>query len=142
MADESKTVVVAPPVAVEKRKNTDMLDLIEQKVVARSAGIVEDALLFQQWPHDDPDLQRAIYESWRDDPSIGPQRAMERVNMCKAAWKGKKDAPVGLDIARSIMVASMKARATKEAGGVRTMNVQMVQMTAPLPDFRRKLVEE
>jgi hypothetical protein len=62
-------------------------------------------------------------------------------NTIVAAWSNKKDAPVALDIARSILVADMKASAQRGTGQS-TMNVQIVQMSAPMPNFPRKRIEE
>lgn len=93
------------------------------------------------WPVDDDDAQRAIYESWRDNPDIGPDKANRIRNTVRAAWLGKKEAPVWLSIEQSLFVAGIKARAVKNQDP-KTMNVQIVQMSAPMPAFKRKLIEE
>jgi hypothetical protein len=139
--DDPKTELVlpSPRAALEKVSGVSGLQALEQKLVTQSATIIEDALRFTEWPVDDPDAQKATYELWLD--TEGPEVAKRRRSAIVAAWASKKDAPVGLDIARSIFVAGMKASAQRGTGQS-TMNVQIVQMSAPMPNFPRKRIEE
>jgi hypothetical protein len=140
--DDPKTELVlpSPRAALEKVSGVSGLQALEQKLVTQSATIIEDALRFTEWPVDDPDAQKATYELWLD--TEGPEVANRRRSAIVAAWASKKDAPVGLDIARSILVADMKASATRDSG-TKVLNVQRIEFAAPkMDDYPEMEVKE
>lgn len=151
MADEEpKTELLAPtpgPRAVEREKAKRARDLakveeVENELFLESAQAMSDVVqCFQDWDPADKEQQDQLYMRWQMDPAIGPERALRMRNLVRAAWLGKKEAPVGLAIIQSIYVAGVKARATRE-GGPATMNVQMVQMSAPMPKFPTRVIRE
>lgn len=147
---EPKTELLAPepgPRAVERAKTKRSQDLakveeVENELFLESAQAMSDVVqCFQDWDPTDKDQQEQLYLRWQADEKIGPERALRMRNLVRAAWLGKKEAPVGLAIIQSIYVAGVKARATRD-GGPATMNVQMVQMSAPMPSFPKKVIRE
>jgi hypothetical protein len=65
----------------------------------------------------------------------------KRLRVANAAWLGKKDAPVGLELSRSVAIGIIRARSVEKAAP-RTLNVVQIQMSAPLPQFETVEVEE
>jgi hypothetical protein len=145
---DPKTELVAPaPRALSREQEKRARDLakveeVENELFIESAKGMSDVLRFcQEWDPTDQAEQDQLYLRWQCDPEIGPERAKRLRNLVRAAWLGKKEAPVWLDIVRTIYVSGVKARATRD-GGSATMNVQMVQMSAPMPAFPKKLIRE
>jgi hypothetical protein len=127
----------------EKRaRDLAKVEEVENELFIESARGMSDVLQFcQEWDPTDLAKQEELYLRWQCDPAIGPERAARLRNLVRAAWLGKKEAPVWLDIVRTIYVAGVKARATRD-GGPKTMNVQMVTMSRPMPNFPRKKITE
>lgn len=121
------------PISLEKKPrelNPDKLDRlrdIESGLLERSMAILGDALSFRDI---EPGSETCPPE-WRD---MDPDEAVKRLRVANAAWLGKKDAPVGLDLAKQVAVGIIKARATEKTAP-KTLNVTVVNMSAPLPVF-------
>ena len=129
--------VETKPKAIQRAKTVEDL---ETEIFLGAGEAMQDVVKYcADWPVTDKDGQQAMFEHWRD--TLGPERANRIRNTVEAAWKGKKDAPVWLAIEQAIFVSGVKARAMK-SGGQNTMNVQIVQMSAPMPNFQRKRIEE
>jgi hypothetical protein len=140
--DDPKTELVlpSPRAALEKVSGVSGLQALEQKLVTQSATIIEDALRFAEWPVDDADAQQSLVMRWTMEH--GHDRARQMRNTIVAAWSNKKDAPVALDIARSILVADMKASATRDSG-TKVLNVQRIEFAAPkMDDYPEMEVKE
>lgn len=137
------------------RAQINRLRSLEDNLLERSMRIIDSALSFEEI--EDPsgqaeaeppvvkmqsdgsvDLQRAdIPLEWIQE--LGYEKALRRLRVARAAWRGAKDAPVGLKMATAVFNGIVKARATEKATPTQ-INIIAVPMSAPLPDFpRRKL---
>ena len=130
---EAPVVEVMPLVPVEKKSKIQLraeaLRSIEDGILERSQAVVDDALHFGEFDPEDPNPPQAWVEE------LGQERAEKRLRMAKYALMSAKEAPVGLAIAKATFASIIKARAT-EKQGPRQLNVNVVNMTAPLPEFR------
>lgn len=114
---------------LEKAKQRERsLRAIESEMLEKSIQISMDCMRFAEVEPDSDEPPG----SWVRE--LGYDKAMERLKLAKSGWMNKKEAPIGVQIAQVIAVGIIRSRATEKAGP-RTLNVQMVQMSAPLPTF-------
>lgn len=125
---EPEFSLAKPSTRAERLKN------LEEKLLETSLTTVSDALAFR-------DIQPGQEEAPPDWTDISPDEAIKRLRVANAAWMGKKDAPVGLELARSVAIGIIKARATEKAAP-KVLNVVQIQMSAPLPQFEVVEIEE
>jgi len=71
-------------------------------------------------------------EEWVEE--LGYKAAKERLRLANAGWMSKKEAPIALQVAQAVVIGISRSRASEKAGP-KTLNVQVVQMSAPLPQF-------
>ena len=77
-------------------------------------------------------------QAWID--AHGREEALKRFRLAKAGAEGAKTAPAALRMAAALVAAGIKAKAMEKAGP-RALAIQFVQMSAPLPDFPRRIVD-
>lgn len=102
----------------------DQLQKLESEILERSMRQVNDSL---HWEDIDADTEEPP-GAWVEE--MGMEAAMRRLNVAKAAWRNAKEAPVGLNMARTTMVGIMKKNAMLK-GGAPTLNVQFVTFSQP-----------
>lgn len=128
-------VVPASPVQRSARENRDeYFRSVEDELLTETIAVVRDTLRFREI---DPD-EEGIPDEWVKE--AGLIEATKRKRVASAAWMSAKEAPVGIAVAKSVMIGITRARAT-EKSGPRSLNVQTVYMTAPMPTFEEKEVE-
>ena len=162
-----EAVVVAEDAAIEvdeDRAHRNHLRRLEDKVLEHSLRIVADAMHFDevddpgpaeaaaaaaalallQAPAGQPVLgvtpvtvEAPIPQAWIDE--LGEEGAKRRMRMARAAWKPIKDSAVGFKIATQVFTGIVKARATEKGRPVE-LNIGVVQLSAPLPEFERRKV--
>lgn len=110
-----------------KRERLERLRDLEDQLLERALTGLSDGLYFR-------DIQPGQREPPPDWQDMDPDEAQKRLRMANAAWMNKREAPVGLDLCKQVAVGIIKARAT-EKSAPKTLNVQVVQMSAPLPRF-------
>jgi len=132
MADEK--IEKAKPAEIVTRTPEDGLREIEDRVLARTLGIVEDFLHFGDIPLGSQDVPA----EWQDE--LGPERAERRHRLASWAQMGTKDAPVGLKYTKEILVGIVKARATEKAEP-KTLNLAITKIDFCLPEFPKTRVE-
>ena len=71
-------------------------------------------------------------QEWVD--AYGEEEAHKMFRLAQMAQMSAKDAPVGLKLAKELKVGMMAARA-KEKHRPQTLNVALVKMAAPVPEF-------
>lgn len=106
----------------------DKLQEIQDSLLERSLGVVQDAMTFAEVKED----SEAPPPEWIDE--LGYERAWSRWRMAKAAWRNGRDAPVGLKVAAQVATGILKAKA-QEKSGPKTLNVALVNWAGPLPQF-------
>lgn len=101
---------------------------IESELLRDSMEVVVDSLRFREIKpgQEEPPPQ------WVRE--VGYKRAIERLRVANAGWMSKKDAPIAVQLAQVVAIGIIRSRATEKAGP-KTLNVAMVQMSAPLPTF-------
>ncbi len=72
-------------------------------------------------------------------PGRGVEMAEQRLRCAQAGWMSKKNSPVAVQVAQAVAIGISRSRASEKAGP-RTLNVQVVQMSAPLPQFPELLL--
>ena len=110
-----------------RAERMDRLRDLENTLLETSLAVVGDALSFR-------DIDAGATEAPPDWGGMDPDEAVKRLRMANAAWMNKKDAPVGIELAKQVAVGIIKARATEKAAP-KTLNVVQIQMSAPLPQF-------
>ena len=132
----SAEIVPARPSGITRAELKEIeLRGIEDDILCETSAIIRDVTRFRDI---DPDSEAPPPE-WIAEH--GADEAKKRFRLAKVGWSPKKDAPVGIEVARSVMVGIVKARAT-EKKGPSTLNVAFVKMTSPFPQFLEMEVEE
>ena len=118
--------------SVEQRRELTLKNL-EAELFQESMQIVADSFKFREIAPD----QKEPPEEWVE--AMGHKAAMERLRSAQAGWMSKKDSPVAVQVAQAIVIGISRSRASINAGP-KTLNVQVVQMSAPLPQFPELLL--
>jgi len=126
MADE-KLQKVRPAEIVESTTE-DGLREVENRVLKKALGIVDDFLHFGDIPMGLLDVPT----EWQDE--IGPEAAARRHRLATWAQMPTADAPVGLKYTKEILVGIVKARATEKAEPKR-LNIAITKIEFQLPNF-------
>lgn len=138
MADDKIQIVEAGPtevVSAEEQKRR-ALENMERAVVARNVEVFSDAAFFTDIDPEDPSR---IPDEWWDEPGMTLVKATRRLRTAQYALMNAKEAPVGLQMAKAIVTANVKARAA--AVNIGQLNVAKVMMIGNLPQYEEKEVE-
>ncbi len=126
-------------ISVEEKRER-VLKNLESDLLRQSMEVVSDTMRFREVapPLVDPESGETLWVD-NDLPAewvreLGEEKARERLRVARAGWMDKKTAPIGVQVAQVLAVGIIRSRATEKAGP-RTLNVQVVQMSAPLPTF-------
>ncbi len=113
----------------------EKLKELENELFHENMAIMRDVACFRDI---EPDCEHPP-DNWVME--LGMAGAQKRLRVAKAAWMSSKDAPVALNVSKSILMGIIKARATEKAGP-RSLNVAMVHMAAPQQEFEERELEE
>lgn len=128
-AYEPKAIVQAPkPKEVQKR---EILQGLEDSLLEESMDIVGGVLRFADIaPGQLVDEEGKILPIGEPPPAwvsqYGRERAEKMYRLALAGWASKKDAPVAIEVARTIMIGIIKARAKDPTPT--DLNVSVVQV--------------
>ena len=75
-----------------------------------------------------------------DEGTVSEEELAKRQRIALAAWQSPKTAPVALQMAAKVLGGMQKARAM-EGQGAKTLNVNVVSITAPMPVFEEKEID-
>ncbi len=112
-----------------------IIKAVEDEIFIEAAHTVRDVLRFKDI---DPSMEEPPLE-WVGE--LGEAEAMKRFRMAQAGWLPGSKAPVGLKLAQDTLVGFAKVRAA-EKQGPRTLNMVVVKMSAPMPEFEEIEVED
>lgn len=138
VAHEAEIVPVKRELVRQKSPDEQRIDLVrelEEEIYLENVQIVRDAARFVELR---PDATEPPPE-WI--AKMGPEAAWRRFHAAMGAWMGAKSAPVGLSLAKSIVLGVQRNRAM-EKSAPKTLNMMMVQISAPLPVFEEEEIEE
>lgn len=124
-------IVGASPAYIQHQRLTSMQD----DLLERSLMVVDASMAFAEI---DPESKKPP-KKWVED--MGEQEALIRWRIARAGWMSAKDAPVGIKVASAVAVGIIKAKATEKAGP-KQLNIALVQLSSPLPQFPEQDVEE
>lgn len=110
-----------------KAERMDRLRALEDQLLEQSLTIVKDTMHFR-------DIEPGTTEPPAEWVDADQDDQTKRLRVANAAWLSKKDAPVGLALAKEVSIGIIKARAT-EKSGPKVLNLNVVNMSAPLPQF-------
>lgn len=113
--------------ALEKQNR---LKNMEDAILAKSMRILESSLDFPDIDEDTVDVP----QEWIDEAGGDEKIAKARFRVAKGSWKSTADQPAGIKTAAQIMTGIIRARST-ERQGPRVLNVQVVNLSGPLPVF-------
>lgn len=119
-----------PHLAIEKAAK---IKQFEDEILEDSLGIVDAVLSFGDITGEFHD-ESQIPQHWLDRANGDREAAKKRMRIAKAAWMNKGSAPIAFDVATKISSSIIKARSVEKAGP-RVLNIQLVQLSAPLPTF-------
>lgn len=111
------------------------LKKIENEVVTQAYECLSDA---GAWADIDPGETECPPE-WVE--KLGIDRAARKFRVARAAWMSAKTAPVALSLAKSIMTGAMRAAASA-GNGPKHLNINLVSISAPMPQFPEKKLDE
>lgn len=126
--ESSVTQVIPRRRSAQADERNRILQTLETELLEESISVSRDTLRFREIA---PDAEGPPQE-WIDE--CGEEKAAERFRVAQAGWMTRKNAPVGVQIAMQLTLGIMKSRATKDKAP-QTLNVQVVQLTAPIPVF-------
>lgn len=107
----------------------ERLKTIEDNLYENSLAVVNGACEFAELDIDNID---AVPQKWIDE--MGLEKAKRRHRLAKVGWMRSSDAPVAINTATKIVVGIVRARATEKAGP-RQLNLNMITMTIPPPEY-------
>jgi len=133
-------IVPAPPKHISRKERVEeRLAELEASIYEDSLQTVDDILKFADVEPEQLKEGERPPEVWVE--KLGLEGAKRRLRVAKYALLPKKDAPVGISVACNLVAAISNARA-KTQQGPKTLNVQFVQISAPLPVFPEIEVEK
>lgn len=118
----------AEEIRIEKMRS------IEDELLETNLAIMRDVSAFRDIM---PDTEYPPQE-WLD--KYGYEESYKRLRVARASWMSAKEAPVALAISKSLTVGIIRARATEKTAP-RSLNIALVQMTAPSQVFEEKEIE-
>jgi hypothetical protein len=124
-------ITVVPKEEDNARANTKRL---EQELLTEAFEILRGAFRLKEIDED----TKEVPVEWVDE--YGTKKAKEMFRMAKGAWKPKKEAPLGIQVAQEMAIGILRARAREEAPKA-VLNMSMVSMSFELPVFPVKKVE-
>lgn len=119
-------IVVAPPAGAISAApvERDPLEELMDKVLTDSLQVVSEATRFAEIAPGTTEPP----EAWVRE--LGPEGAMRRLRVCQGAWMGSKEAPKGLDIAKSIASSLALAKCKKQEVRDRSLKVELAVFPA------------
>ncbi len=129
--DAPKTEVLAPipqpEMSIQEIQN-GRLRVLEDEVFEENLGVLEAVAQFADVdPKNADEVPEDLIES------LGLKEATRVHRLRNYGLMSAKDAPVGIKIAAQIVTGIMRARSA-EKGGSKSLNINVVQFTVPVPD--------
>ncbi len=126
--------------AANRLAPADRMEAMEAEIFGESAETLRMVQRFREWDPEDKEKQDATFKNWILEFDGDMDKAEELRNIVRAAWCPKKDAPYALEINLQTYVAGVKKRTHKPEA--QTLNVQVVQMSAPMPAFPTRRIDK
>lgn len=112
--------------AAEERANE--LRSLEDQIHKNALTIIDDSMY---WTHVSPHQEKPP-QAWVDE--LGEAGARRRLITARMNHLSSREAPVGIKTAGLVAMGITRARST-ERQAPRSLNISLVQMSAPLPEF-------
>jgi hypothetical protein len=124
-------IEVVPKAPLTRAQKVDAeLDRVQEEILQESLGVIEGALKFADI--EPSEVQGPPPKEWVE--RYGYEKAKKVQRLAGYGLMPKKDAPAGLSLASATASSILNARA-KSGEGPRVLNVQVVQISSPLPTF-------
>jgi hypothetical protein len=127
---ETALAEVMPAKMTREQKADMVLDGIQDRIYEESLSVIDDGLKFADVDISDLEDGQPPPEKWVKE--LGLEKAKRRARVARYCLMPKKDAPIAISLAASTAAAIANARA-KTNQGPKTLNVQVVQISQPLP---------
>lgn len=101
---------------------------IEEEIHEEAATVIQDALAFAEINPEDKEPPHEWVKA------LGQEKAWRRFKTAQYALLTPKEAPIGVRIAKDIVLGLARVRAHEKLGP-KTLNMVVVQMTGTLPKF-------
>lgn len=122
---------------ISETRHSDIIRSIENELHMITAEVVHGVLSFADL--DPENLPTDPPQEWVEQ--MGLARARKRFTLAKAGWMNAKEAPIAIKVATQTFAGIVKARATERVAP-RALNIQIVEMSAPVPLFPELEVEK
>lgn len=132
--DEQKAELATVLPAKHVLEQQERLQRIKDDLLERSLNIVDASVRFAEL---DPDSEEPP-PSWIRQ--YGLEEARVRARIARTGWLPTKDAPSGVKTAAAVAIGIMRANAQEKAAPV-AINIAVVKMTAPMPEFLERDIE-
>lgn len=121
--------------SIDRAENKRWIEAAQKELFDRSTSVIGDALHFREI---DPSATEPLPE-WIAE--LGEQEAWRRFRMAMAAWANLKTAPVGLKLAKEMIVGISKAMAAQPEGP-RVINLVKVELPGGVVEFPEMEVDK
>lgn len=130
---EPASIVKSEPASLVPKG--DRLRDIEAEIQEEAAEVIQGALSFADINPTDTEPPHEWVKA------LGMERAWKRFKLAQFALLTPKEAPIGLRMAKDVMMGYARVR-SKEKIGPKTLNMVVVQMTGTLPTFPEREVDK
>lgn len=110
------------------------LQQLQDQLLQRSLQVLDASVRFAEVEADTTEPPAA----WVDE--LGEVGAQLRLRVARASWMSVKESPVGIKVAANLAVGILRAKAVENAAP-RILHLEVVQMTAPMPQFVEQEIE-
>lgn len=133
--DDEPKALTKSATSIDRVENGRWIEAAQKELFDQARAVIGDALHFR-------DLDPALTEPppmWTAE--LGEEEAWKRFRMAKAAWENLKTAPVGLKLAKEVIVGISKAVASKTEGP-RVINLVKVELPGGHVEFPEMEVDK
>ena len=134
-------IIPAPqdrPLTQQEKANI-VLDGLQDSIYNEALQVIDDCMHFADVEPDELDPKKPPPKEWV--AAIGIKAARRRARCARYALLPKKDAPIAVSLAAGT-VASISAARARTNQGPKTLNVQVVQLSGPMPALEILEVEK
>lgn len=124
--------VLPAPQALASRM--EHLRELQDQLLQRSLQVLDASVRFAEVEADTEHPPPA----WIDE--LGEVGAQMRLRIARASWMSAKESPVGIKVAANLAVGILRAKAQENAAP-RVLHLEVVHMTAPMPQFPEQEIE-
>ena len=136
MGDTNDVKLVPDKEPLPKKRQLTAVELRQERLQTIEDDLLESTMLVTdgacRFGEIDPGDLETIPQEWIND--LGYDRAVIRHRVAVSATKPMREAPIGITIAAKVVTGIIRARTAERATG-RSLNINMITMTKPIPKY-------